>query len=172
MNVTVTVGVSIAVPDPYGEHLREQRRAFGDVLADRIPTHITLAPPLHVEKDGVEAFAEDLRELTEVYEPFQVSLLGTGTFRPISPVVFIAVSEGIAQIEVLAEGVRKAIGAPVPEFPFHPHVTVAHNLEDAALDRAMTELSDFRCSFVVDAIHLYVDDAERGWVPTHHFGLG
>ncbi|MDQ2699449.1 MAG: 2'-5' RNA ligase family protein, partial [Actinomycetota bacterium] len=74
--------------------------------------------------------------------------------------------------ETLAEGVRKAIGAPDPEFPFHPHVTVAHNLEDASLDRALADLRDFRASFVVDAIHLYVDDAERGWVPTHRFGLG
>ena len=171
--MTVTVGVSIAVPEPFGELLRDRRRSFGDTMADRIPTHITLAPPLLVEEPGeIEAFAADLAELAEVYEPFTVSLLGTGTFRPISPVVFIAVSEGIAQIEVLAEGVRKAIGAPESEFPFHPHVTVAHNLEDAALDRAMTELRDFRASFVVDAIHLYVDDAERGWVPTHRFGLG
>ena len=170
--MTVTVGVSIAVPDPSGELLRDKRRSFGDAMADRIPSHITLAPPLLVEEDGIDAFAADLTELTEVYEPFTVSLLGTGTFRPISPVVFIAVSEGIAQIETLAEGVRKAIGAPVPEFPFHPHVTVAHNLDVPSLDRAMTELRDFRSSFVVDAIHLYVDDVERGWVPTHRFGLG
>ena len=170
--MTVTVGISIAVPDPSGELLRDKRRSFGDTMADRIPSHITLAPPLLVEQEDIDGFAADLAELTEVYEPFTVSLLGTGTFRPISPVVFIAVSEGIAQIETLAEGVRKAIGAPVPEFPFHPHVTVAHNLEDAALDRAMTELRDFRASFVVDAIHLYVDDLERGWVPTHRFGLG
>lgn len=170
--MTITVGVSIAIPEPHGEALRDKRRSFGDEMADRIPSHITLAPPLLVEEDGVDGLAEDLRELAEVFQPFTVSLLGTGTFRPISPVVFIAVSEGIAQIETLAEGVRKTIGAPEPEFPFHPHVTVAHNLEDEALDRALADLRDFRASFVVDAIHLYVDDAERGWVPTHTFGLG
>jgi len=170
--VTVTVGVSIAIPEPYGEALRDKRRSYGDELADRIPSHITLAPPLLVEAEDVEPFAADLRELAEAYEPFTVSLLGTGTFRPISPVVFVAVSEGIAPIETMAEGVRKAIGAPVPEFPFHPHVTVAHNLPDEALDRALEDLRDFRAEFHVDAIHLYVDDAERGWVPTHRFALG
>ncbi|WP_313406053.1 2'-5' RNA ligase family protein [Aeromicrobium sp.] len=170
--MTITVGVSIAIPEPHGEALRDKRRSYGDELADRIPSHITLAPPLLIDEAGIDELGEDLRELTDVFEPFTVSLLGTGTFRPISPVVFIAVSEGIAQIETLAEGVRKAIGAPDPEFPFHPHVTVAHNLEDASLDRALADLRDFRASFVVDAIHLYVDDAERGWVPTHRFGLG
>lgn len=169
--MTITVGVSIAIPEPHGEALRDKRRSYGDELADRIPSHITLAPPLLIDEAGIDSLGEDLRELTDVFEPFTVSLLGTGTFRPISPVVFIAVSEGIAQIETLAEGVRKAIGAPDPEFPFHPHVTVAHNLEDASLDRALADLRDFRASFVVDAIHLYVDDAERGWVPTHRFGL-
>lgn len=170
--MTITVGVSIAIPEPHGEALRDKRRSYGDVLADRIPSHITLAPPLLIDEASIESLGEDLRELTDVFEPFTVSLLGTGTFRPISPVVFIAVSEGIAQIETLAEGVRKAIGAPDPQFPFHPHVTVAHNLEDESLDRALADLRDFRASFVVDAIHLYVDDAERGWVPTHRFGLG
>lgn len=170
--MTITVGVSIAIPEPYGELLRDKRRSFGDELADRIPSHITLAPPLVVDEGGVATLTHDLAELADVFEPFTVSLLGTGTFRPISPVVFIAVSEGIAQIETLAEGVRKAIGAPEPEFPFHPHVTIAHNVPDAALDEALRDLIDFRCSFEVDAIHLYVDDPERGWLPTSRFPLG
>lgn len=170
--MTITVGVSIAIPEPHGEALREKRRSYGDVMADRIPSHITLAPPLLIDEADIDAFGEDLRELAEVFQPFTVSLSGTGTFRPISPVVFVAVSEGIAQIETMAEGVRKAIGAPEPEFPFHPHVTVAHNLDDDALDRAFADLAEFRASFLVEAIHLYVDDAERGWVPTHRFGLG
>lgn len=170
--MTITVGVSIAIPEPHGELLRDKRRSFGDEMADRIPSHITLAPPLVVDEGGVESLAHDLAELADVFQPFTVSLLGTGTFRPISPVVFIAVSEGIAQIETLAEGVRKAIGAPDPEFPFHPHVTIAHNVPDAALDEALHDLIDFRCSFDVDAFHLYVDDAEQGWLPTSTFPLG
>ncbi len=170
--MSVTVGVSIAIPEPYGELLRDKRRSYGDVMADRIPSHITLAPPLVVDEAGIDALGEDLRELAEVFQPFSVRLLGTGTFRPISPVVFVAVSEGIAQIETLAAGVLRAIGAPEPEFPFHPHVTVAHNLADDALDAALEDLSDFRCSFDVDAIHLYVDDVDQGWVPTRRFDLG
>ncbi|MCD9155289.1 2'-5' RNA ligase family protein [Aeromicrobium duanguangcaii] len=170
--MTVTVGVSIAIPEPYGQTLRDKRRSYGDVMADRIPSHITLAPPLVVDESGMDDLGEDLRELTEFFRPFTVSLLGTGTFRPISPVVFVAVSQGIAQIETLAEGVRKAIGAPEPEFPFHPHVTVAHHVPDEALDTALEDLVDFRCTFEVEAIHLYVDEPETGWVPTSAFPLG
>lgn len=170
--MTIVVGVSIAVPEPFGELLRKRRLAYGDQLAERIPTHITLAPPLSVEPSGVEDLAADLAEIAEVSQPFRVSLLGTGTFRPISPVVFVAVSEGIAQIEALAHGVRSVIDAPEPEFPFHPHVTVAHHLDDAALDRALTDLRNFSCDFVVSSIHLYEDEPDQGWVPTREFAFG
>src|SRR5690606_23881912 len=87
--VTITVGISIAIPEPHGEALRDKRRSYGDLMADRIPSHITLAPPLLIDEAAVDAFGEDLHELAEVFEPFTVSLSGTGTFRPISPVVFI-----------------------------------------------------------------------------------
>ncbi|HPU13484.1 MAG TPA: 2'-5' RNA ligase family protein [Aeromicrobium sp.] len=170
--MTVIVGVSIAIPEPFGEFLREKRRSFGDLEADRIPTHITLAPPLVIEPDQRDSLAEDLAELAQVCAPFNIRLLGTGTFRPISPVVFVAISEGIAQIEMLAEGVRNAIEAPQAEFPFHPHVTVAHNVDDQALDLALRDLRDFECEFAVDAVHLYVDDPETGWQPTHTFAFG
>ena len=48
-------------------------------------------------------------------------------------------------------------------FPYHPHVTVAHHLGDAALDRAFDELVGFECEFDVDGFHLYVHDDDAGW---------
>ncbi len=170
--MTLTVGVSIAIPEPYGEFLRQKRRSFGDPGADRIPSHITLAPPLEIDPERVEELAADLAELAQVCQPFVVRLLGTGTFRPTSPVAFVAISEGIAQIEMLADGVLAAIDAPKPEFPFHPHVTIAHHVDDQTLDRALSELRDFECSFEVGSIHLYRDDPVSGWQPTHEFGFG
>ena len=34
-------------------------------------------------------------------------LRGTGTFRPVSPVVFVNVAEGISRCELLADAVRR-----------------------------------------------------------------
>jgi 2'-5' RNA ligase len=56
-------------------------------------------------------------------------------------------------------------------FPFHPHVTVAHHLDDERLDQAFNELADFECEFDVDGFHLYVHDERLGWQPTHEFAL-
>ena len=94
-------------------------------------------------------------------------LRGTGTFRPVSPVVFIAVSQGISYTEMLAKSVRRALGAPEPDFPFHPHVTIAHNLDDASLDQAYDELSTFECEFSVTGSRSTTTTTPRAGSPAH-----
>ena len=66
--------------------------------------------------------------------------------------------EGISQCEQLAAAVRRGPLDVDLAFPYHPHVTIAHHLDDAALDRAFAELADFECEFDVDDFHLYVHD--------------
>ena len=93
-------------------------------------------------------------------------LRGTGTFRPVSPVVFVSVAEGISSCEQLAMAVRQGPLKVDLAFPYHPHVTIAHHLSDPLLDRAFDELSGFECRFEVEGFHLYVHDDSRGWRPT------
>ncbi|MCD9198907.1 2'-5' RNA ligase family protein [Aeromicrobium wangtongii] len=167
-----TIGVAIPVPDPYGTQLREKRAEFGDPMAETVPSHVTLIPPTEVEDDQLEAVCAALDRASATLPPFPMRLRGTGTFRPVSPVVFVAVSQGISYTEMLARCVRTAIGGAEPEFPFHPHVTVAHNLDDASLDRAYEDLRDFECQFTVTEFALYHHEQESGWVPQRAFPLG
>jgi 2'-5' RNA ligase len=167
-----TIGVAIPVPDPYGAMLREKRADFGDPMAETVPSHVTLIPPTEVKADELDVVCAALERASTSLPPFPMRLRGTGTFRPVSPVVFIAVSQGISYTEMLAKCVRNALEAPEPAFPFHPHVTVAHNLDDATLDRAYDELSTFECQFTVDAFALYHHEDGSGWVPQHAFALG
>jgi len=51
-------------------------------------------------------------------------------------------------------------------------VTIAHNLDDASLDRAYDELSGFECQLTVDHFALYQHDDVDGWVPRRTFALG
>ena len=97
--------------------------------------------------------------------------LGSQAFIPLQRFVFIVVVEGISGCEQLALSVRRGPLACELQFPYHPHVTVAHHLDDASLDRAFHELADFECVFDVDRFHLYEHDVERGWVPTRDFHL-
>ena len=57
-------------------------------------------------------------------------------------------------------------------FPYHPHVTVAHHLDEAALDHAYEALADYDCAFEVDAFHLYVHGDDGVWRPSATFALG
>jgi 2'-5' RNA ligase len=57
------------------------------------------------------------------------------------------------------------------KFSYHPHVTIAHHLDDATLDRAFDDLAGFECEFVVDSFCLYVHDEDHGWQPSRSFGL-
>ena len=169
--MATTIGVAVAVPDPWGRKLQDYRAGLGDPSAEGIPTHITLMPPFEVEPEKLPLIEQHLAEAAEGNPPFTIHLRGTGTFRPLSPVVFVVVVEGISACEQLAFSVRRGPLAHDLQFPYHPHVTVAHHLDDEALDQAFGELSDFECAFTVEHFSLYVHDDDTGWVPTRDFPL-
>lgn len=160
---TRTVGVALPVPEPWGGELQQARIALGDVRARHIPTHITLLPPTPVPSSTLVAMREHLTGVAGHHPEFPVVLRGTGTFRPVSDVVFIQVARGLASCEVLERRVR---GGPIRrdlQFPYHPHVTVAHDVDAAALDRAFDTLADFTCSFTARQVRLYVHDGDGVW---------
>ncbi len=167
-----TIGVAIAIPEPWASELQDYRTSVGDTTATQIPTHITLIPPAEVAEDELPAVTDHLAGAAATVEPFDIHLRGTGTFRPVSPVVFVTLAEGISHCELLADAVRRGPLAVDLDFPYHPHVTIAHHLDDPTLDRAFDELATFECRFAVDAFSLYVHDTDVGWQPTHEYGLG
>jgi 2'-5' RNA ligase len=169
--MTLTMGVAIAVPEPYGSRLRELRAGFGDSLARTVPSHVTLLPPLDIGADDLDETCALLDKTAGTIPSFRMRLSGTGSFRPISPVVYVAVHGGYVATEVLAGQLRAAVAAPPAAFPFHPHVTVAQNLDDPTLDRAHETLRDFECEFEVSEFALYLHDDAAGWEPQHTFDL-
>ena len=166
------IGVSIAVPDPCGPELQRYRVSLGDDEPHLIPTHITLLPPTDLADRHLDDVVAHLDAAAGSLERFRIHLRGTGTFRPVSPVVFVNVVEGISASELLAKSVCSGPLEVNLEFPYHPHVTIAHHLPDELLDRAFGELGDFECEFDVTEFHLYVHDDAIGWQPTRRFALG
>lgn len=169
--MTTTIGVAIAVPDPWGAQLQHYRTNLGDSTARGIPTHVTLVPPTVVRPDRLPAVEQHLAEASARNAEFGIALRGTGTFRPVSPVVFLTLAAGISDCEELAASVR---GGPLDTdlvFPYHPHVTVAHDVDDVLLDRAYDDLASFECEFRVQRFSLYVHDSATGWQPSRDFPL-
>lgn len=167
-----TIGVAIPVPEPWGSDLRRMRGEFGDDQAEKIPSHVTLLPPTDVSERSLGQVVDKLTADARSIDPYVMHLRGTGTFRPVSPVVFVAVSEGISSTEQLAKHVRDGLLEGELEFPYHPHVTVAHLVSDEVLDHAYRELSDFEARFEVRSFALWRHDDEAGWLPLQEFPLG
>ena len=71
----------------------------------------------------------------------------------------------------MAGAVRRGPLAVELAYPYHPHVTIAHHLDDAALDRAFHDLADFECAFTAEHFSLYEHDPVTGWRPTLEFPL-
>ncbi len=99
-------------------------------------------------------------------------LRSTGTFRPISPVVFVQVAGGISACERIEQAIRTGPLKRDVQFYYHPHVTVAHHVDDAAMDRAFNELASFECSFEVRAFDLFEHGNDDIWRPVSTFDFG
>ena len=167
----VRIGVAVQVPAPFGAHLQQARADFGDPLARAIPPHVTLLGPTVVEPDDLEPGREHLAAVGRAHAPFMVHLRGTGTFRPVSPVVFVQVVQGIAECEQLELAVRSGPLEQALRFNYHPHVTVAHEVEEPDLDRAFADLSTFEARFMADSFQVFQHGDDGVWRAVRDFPL-
>lgn len=168
----LTIGVVVDIPEPWAGYLQAARESFGDLQARAIPTHVTLLPPTAVPLGRVDEIVEHLRSVAGGLTAFEMRLEGTDTFRPVSPVVFVKVAVGGEGCDAVQRAVRTGPLRRDLTFPFHPHVTVAHHLDDDALDRAAKELAEFSATFQVDSFVLYEHGSDGIWRPTRRFRFG
>jgi 2'-5' RNA ligase len=163
------ISVSIAVPAPFGGDLQRLRASFGGPSAGSIPTHVTLLSPTEITDDEVPEIHEHLERVAASQRPFTMRLRSTGTFRPVSPVVFVQVAGGISECERIEQAIRTGPLKRDVRFYYHPHVTIAHHVDDAAMERAFNELASYDCSFEVTGFHLYAHGDDLVWRAVRNF---
>lgn len=166
---TPTIGVAIAVPQPFADDLQRWRAEFGDPLAHSIPAHVTLLPPTPVPVSQLADVREHLSAAAASRQPFDLRLRGTGTFRPVSPVVFVRVAQGVDECADVEQVVRSGPLERGLDFAYHPHVTVAHDVPAPALDRALATLEDYDATFEVSGFDLFEHGDDGVWRPRVHF---
>jgi len=178
---TTRIGVAIDIPEPWGAMLTRVRATAGDPQAAYTPAHVTLLGPTEVETGKLPAVEKHLEAVARDQEPFTIHLRGTGTFRPITEVVFVTLAMGISECELLAGAIAAAEGVERDSrFPYHPHVTVAQDVPPAALDAVFEELADFSARFPVTSFTLFSHGGFSGddfsgdgpWRPRRDFPLG
>jgi 2'-5' RNA ligase len=168
-----TIGVVVGIPEPWGSLLDQHRHDTGDPMAPLIPAHLTLLGPAAVDPaPGVLAEIEaHLAVVAAAYEPFTVRLSGPGTFRPVTQVVFVALGAGTAECAALAAAVRSGPLQRPLAYPYHPHVTVAHDLPPDVMDAAFDTLTGFEAEFAVDEFTLYEHGQDGRWRPLRSYRL-
>lgn len=172
MTTVRTIGVAIAIPEPHGGDLQSYRESYGDPLAAAIPTHVTLLPPTPLHASDFSEVEEHLRKVALAEQPFELHLRGTGTFRPVSPVVFVQLAQGIGDCERIEEQVRSGPLSRSLTFHYHPHVTVAHDLPDDVLTKAYTDLATYEARFPVWGFSLFEHGTDGVWRPQRDFPFG
>jgi 2'-5' RNA ligase len=167
------IGVAINIPEPWGSVLTQRRADAGDAQAAWIPAHVTLLGPTEVAEDALPAVEKHLEAVASAQRPFTVHLRGTGTFRPVTEVVFVTLAQGISECELLAEAITRSddINRDT-RFPYHPHVTVAQDVPPPALDAVFEDLAGFSCRFEVASFTLFSHGGEGPWRPRRDFPLG
>jgi 2'-5' RNA ligase len=171
MKDDLMVGVALAIPQPHAEVLTSWRRRVGDPAAELVFPHVTLLPPTPIGALEMTAVEDHLAATAAAHHPFVMHLSGTGTFRPTSQVVFIQVATGVSDCEVLEREIRSGPLARGLAFPYHPHVTVAMDIDDARLDDAYEGLAGFVARFSVDRFVLFARDRDGRWNWRREFPL-
>lgn len=166
------IGIAIEIPEPYGGELQAWRHRLGDPQALRIVPHVTLLPPSPVEADRLDEVEEHLKAVAREMRTFPIHLRGSGSFRPVSPVVFVPLADGISSCERLEARVRSGPLARETRFPYHPHVTVAHHVDDDRLERGFRELATYEARFPAWGFTLYELGEDSCWRPQRDFPFG
>ncbi len=157
------IGVVVTVPEPWAQLLVDWRTKVGDPQARLVPPHVTLLPPTEVAAADRDAVAEHLAEVARAHPAFTMHLAGTGTFSPVSDVVFVTVARGIGDCELLATDVRRGpLDRPLA-YPYHPHVTVAHDVAPDMLELAYSGLADLSAEFRVEHVTEFEQTPSGAW---------
>ena len=168
---TSVVGVLVPIPEPWAQLLVDWRSKVGDPQANLVPPHVTLLPPTEVAVAERTTISAHLAQVARCHPPFDMHLSGTGTFRPVSDVVFIAVARGIGNCELIATDVRQGPLHRELTFPYHPHVTVAHDVTPDMLELAYSGLADLSAEFRVEYFTEFEQTPTGAWAVAREYAL-
>lgn len=163
------LGVALLLPSPIDREVEALRRACDDGALDRIPSHLTLVPPVNVREDAMPDALRVLRGAAAAVTPLTLELGPPATFLPHNPTLYLAVSG--PDVEAL-QRVRDRVFVPPLERPltwaFVPHVTIADEMDSARIASALDALAGYRATVTFERVHLLEETktaAGRVWRP-------
>lgn len=160
------------LPEPLKGFLDRLRK---DLVAEcRSKAHVTILPPRPLECPAEEAWRQ-LRAGLEDFQPFHIDL-GEIEIFPVTNVIYLSVTAGSAELECLHDRLNSACLAFEEPFPYHPHVTLAQDLEPDSVasvaQLAASRWRDFagRRSFDLNRLTFVQNTLENRWTDLRAFG--
>lgn len=148
-----TLGIVIPVPEPVRGVLRGWRERFGAADAQAVDPHVTLVTGAH--REDWSGAAAHVRRVAAAHRAFEVVLGPARSFRPLSPVVYLPLLAGSGQCRALHEALLDGPLIHDSPFDYHPHLTIAQNVEEQALDVAQQRLSQTSLAFRAEQLLLF-----------------
>ena len=162
------------IPEPLAGFLDRMRQ---ELVPDCfLRAHVTILPPRPISSSPGAAW-DLVRWFAPQFAPFEVDLTSVEVF-PVSDVIFVNIAAGSEQLTKMHEAMN-ADGLRFPEpFSYHPHVTLAQNLQPDQVDE-LTRVARARwaeCSypkrFRVDQAVFVQNTRDCGWIDLGECRLG
>jgi 2'-5' RNA ligase len=161
------------LPEPLAGFLDRLRAEL--VAECRAKAHVTVLPPRPLLTSLDEAWRELVDSIHD-FQPFRVELGRVEVF-PVTQVLYLPVIAGHAELKHLHHALNKGCLHFEEPFTYHPHVTLAQELEPdqvaAAVDLAAARWREFvhaRC-FTVDRLTFVQNTLENRWMDLHGCAL-
>ena len=162
------LGVVLLVPEPWATEVDGIRRALGDGALGRIPSHLTLVPPVNVREDDLPVAFDVVHRAAAACPVLELTLGPVASFAPVNPVAYLQVAgppAPMAQLVGLKDGLHAGPLDRPEDWPFVPHVTVADGLPEDRLTAAQLALSALSVDVAFERVTVLAEQPGRVWIP-------
>ena len=162
------------IPEPLAGFLDRMRQ---ELVPDCfLRAHVTILPPRPISSSPGAAW-DTVRWFAPQFAPFEVDLTGVEVF-PVSDVIYVNIDGGSEQLTQL-HATLNSDGLRFPDaFSYHPHVTLAQNLQPDQVDelmhvaRARWAEYSFPKKFLVDKAVFVQNTRRNEWIDLGECRLG
>jgi 2'-5' RNA ligase len=164
----------IYIPDPLGRFLDDLRRELAPHSNPH--AHVSVLPPRPLAVDWRVA-AEQARELTEGWAPFEIELTGLQMF-PVTNVIYLEIGAGAAELRRIHAAMNTGALEFEEPFPYHPHITLAQEISQqevpATHELAQRRWKEYRGGSVFRAERtVFVQNTlDNCWIDLARYSLG
>jgi 2'-5' RNA ligase len=162
------------IPEPLAGFLDRMRQ---ELVPDCfLRAHVTILPPRPISSPPGAAW-DLVRWFAPQFAPFEVSLTSVEVF-PVSDVIYVNITAGTEQLTQM-HAAMNADGLRFPDaFSYHPHVTLAQNLQPDQVDelmrvaRARWAECTYAKTFRVEKAVFVQNTRKSGWIDLGECRLG